>query len=265
MASSDGELTGRPKRRRGLLVGVLGVILVIVVAGVVILDGVARSAAADQIEHKIRTGLSLGPESIVTVEVGGFSVLAQLAVGRLDDVRVAANDVALGELTGSFAVHATGLPTDTSKAVKRLTADVRLDAEDVKKVIGTFGTVPLDSLTIADGALHLKSDLQVFGSLRIPVGVDLTPSAMNGEIALTPTAVALAGKSVSAADVKQQFPGLGDALFEPRTFCIADALPKKLVLDSARVAGNELVLSFAATGLRLDADSLAAKGTCPSS
>jgi hypothetical protein len=156
------------------------------------------------------------------------------------------------------------LPIDTTKAVQRLTADIRLDAEDVKKVIGTFGSVPLDSLTITDGALHLESVLPVFGALRLAVGLDLTPSAVNGQIALKPTAVALAGKSVSAADVKQQFPALGDALFQQRTFCIADALPQQLVLQNARVSGDELVLSFAATDLRLDADSLAAKGACPS-
>jgi hypothetical protein len=76
--------------------------------------------------------------------------------------------------------------------------------------------------------------------------------------------VTLAGKSVAAADVKQQFPTLGDALFQQRTFCIADALPQQLVLRDARVSGDELVLSFAATDLRLNAESLAAKGTCPS-
>lgn len=264
MTSADSELTRRPRRRGGLLFGILGLVLVIVVAGVVVLDGVARSYAADQIEHKIRTELGLGPETPLTVEVGGFSVLAQLATGTLDDVRVSATDVALGELTGSFAVHASGLPIDTTKAVQKLTADIRLDAEDVKKVIGTFGSVPLDSLTIADGALHLESELQVFGALRIPVGLTLAPSAVNGEIALTPTAVTLAGKSVSAADVKQQFPTLGDALFQQRTICIADALPQQLVLQNVRVSGDELVLSFAATDLRLDADSLATKGTCPS-
>ncbi|HUG51293.1 MAG TPA: DUF2993 domain-containing protein [Terrimesophilobacter sp.] len=264
MPSPDSELTRRPRRRGGLLFGIAALVVVIVVVGVVILDGVARSAAADQIEHKIRTELGLGPETPLTVEVGGFSVLAQLAVGTLDDVRVSATDAALGELTGSFAVHASGLPIDTTKPVQRLTADIRLDAEDVKKVIGTFGTVPVDSLTIADGALHLDSELRVFGALRIPVGLDLEPSVVNGEIALAPTAVALAGKSVSADDVKQQFPTLGDALFQQRTFCIAEALPQQLVLRSARISGDELVLSFAATDLRLDADSLATKGTCPS-
>jgi hypothetical protein len=264
MPSSDRELTRRPRRRGGLLLGILGLVVVIVVAGVVILDGVARSYAADQIEHKIRTELGLGPETPLTVEVGGFSVLAQLAAGRLEDVRVSAKDVALGQLTGSFTVHASGLPIDTAKAVQRLTADIRLDADDVKKVIGTFGTVPLDSLTIAEGGLHLESELQVFGALRIPVGLTLTPSAVNGEIALAPTAVTLAGKSVAAADVKQQFPTLGDTLFQQRTFCIADALPQQLVLRDARVSGDELVLSFAATDLRLNAESLAAKGTCPS-
>jgi hypothetical protein len=265
MPSANTELPRRPRRRRGLLFGVVVVVLVVVVAGVVILDGVVRSYAADQIEHKIRTELGLGLETPLTVEVGGFSVLAQLAAGALDDVQVSAEDAAFGELSGSFAVHASGLPIDTTKAVERLTADVRLDAEDVKKVIGTFGKVPLDSLTIADGALHLESEVQVFGALRLAVGLDLAPSVANGEIALTPTAVALGGKSVSAADVKQRFPTLGDALFQKRSFCIANALPQQLVLQKARVSGDELVLSFAATHLRLDADSLAAKGTCPSS
>jgi hypothetical protein len=264
MPSADSELTRRPRRRGGLLFGILVVVLVVVVAGVVILDGVARSYAADQIEHKVRTELGLGAETPLTVEVGGFSVLAQLAAGTLDDVRVSAKDATLGELTGSFAVHASGLPIDTTKAVQRLTADIRLDAEDVKKVIGTFGSVPLDSLTITDGALHLESVLPVFGALRLAVGLDLAPSAVNGQIALEPTAVSLGGKSVSAADVKQQFPAFGDALFQQRTFCIADALPQQLVLQDARVSGDELVLSFAATDLRLDADSLAAKGACPS-
>ncbi|GAB3032522.1 hypothetical protein GCM10027052_06800 [Parafrigoribacterium mesophilum] len=264
MPPADRELAGRPRRRRGVLITILIVVLAVIVAGVVVLDGVARSYAADQIEQKIRTEVGLGSETPLTVKVGGFSVLAQLATGALDDVQVSADGVALGEMTGSFRLRARGLPIDTTKAVQRLTVDVRLDAEDVKKVIGTFGTVPLDSLTIGDGALHLKSELRVFASLRIPVGLDLTPGASNGEIALTPTGVDLAGKSVSAADVKQQFPTIGDALFQKRTFCIADKLPSQLVLDDARVSGSDLVLSFAATGLRLDAASLAAKGTCPS-
>jgi hypothetical protein len=264
MASADRERSGRRRRRRGVLVTVLIVVLAIVVAGVIVLDGVARAYAADQIENKIRTELRLAPTTPLRVEVGGFSVLAQLATGALDDVHVSADNVALGQLTGSFSLRARGLPIDTTKAVQRLTADVRLDAEDVKKVIGTFGSVPVDSLTIADGALHLKSELKVFAALRIPVGLDLAPSAAGGQIALTPTGVELAGKSVSADDVKKQFPALGDALFQKRSFCIADQLPQRLVLDDARVTGHDLVLSFAASELQLDAGSLAAKGTCPS-
>jgi hypothetical protein len=265
MRPADSELGRRPRRHRGLVFGILVVVLAVIVVGVVVLDSVARSYAADQIEHKIRTELGVGADTPLTVDVGGFSVLVQLAAGKLDDVRVSGQNVTLGELTGSIAVHATGLPIDTNEAVEHLTANIRLDADDVKKVIGTFGTVPLDSLTIADGALHLKSELQVLGAVRIPVGLDLKPSASDGDIALSPTRVELAGKAISADQVKQQFPTLGDALFQKRTFCIAEALPKQLVLRDARVSGDDVVLSFAASQLRLDADSLAAKGSCPSS
>ena len=263
-ADPSNEMGGRRRRRRGLLFGILLVIALLVAVGVVVVDGVARSYAADQIEHKIRTELGLAADTPLRVTVGGFSVLAQLAAGKLDDVRVSGEQVALGALTGSIAVHATGLPIDTKQAVEHLTATIRLDAEDVKKVIGTFGTVPLDSLTIGDDALHLTSELRVFGAVRIPVGLTLTPSAADGDIVLSPTRVELAGKAISAAQVKQQFPTLGDALFQDRSFCIANALPKQLVLQDVRVSGDELVLSFAASQLRLDADSLAAKGVCPS-
>lgn len=259
----SGEL-GRAPRRRGLLFGILAIVLAIVVAGAVVIDGAARSYAADQIEHKIRTQLVLEPGTPLTVSVGGFSVLAQLATGRLDDVRVSGSDLTLGGLSGSFSVRAQGLPIDTAQPVGRVSADARLDADDVRKVIGAFGTVPLDSLTIVDGVLRLESELRVFGSLRVPLGIDLKPSASDGNIALTPTGVRLAGESVSAEGVRQRFPGLGDTLFQRRTFCIAKALPKQLRLTDARVAGEELVLSFAATGLRLNAESLAVKGTCPS-
>jgi hypothetical protein len=264
-ADPSNELGRRPRRHRGLVFGILLVVVLLVAVGVVVLDGVARSYAAGQIEHKIRTELGLGSDTALKVSVGGFSVLAQLAAGKLDDVQVSGENVTLGELTGSIAVHATGLPIDTKKAVEHITANIRLDAGDVRKVIGTFGTVPLDSLTIGDGALHLKSELKVFGAVRVPVGLDLTPSASDGDIVLSPTRVELAGKAISAAQVKQQFPTIGDALFQKRSFCIANALPKQLVLQDARVSGDELVLSFAASQLRLDANSLAAKGSCPSS
>lgn len=237
------------------------VVLVVLVAGVVVLDGFVRSYAAKQVANTLRSELGLPERTPLQATVGGFFVLGQLAVGKLDEVRVSGQNVTLGPVTGSFRALARGVPTSQGRPVDAVTADFRVDEQNLNTLVGQFARVPADAMTIADGAVGIRSELRILGA-ALPVAIELAPSAKDNKLVLTPTQVTIAGQSVTAAQAKARFGRLADVLFQSRSFCIAGALPKAVTLRDVRVNAQTVELSFAAADLPLDAAALATKGDC---
>jgi hypothetical protein len=257
-------LAAPPKRRRrGRAFGILGgVVVVLLVVAAVVLDGVARAFAGSLIETKVRTSLSLPASTPVHVTVGGVSVLAQLAAGTLQRVDVAIDALPVGDLTGNATLTATGIPIDTSKPIGTVRLLFSADEAQVKKMLAAYGSVPVSSVSLANGAVNVGTTFSLLGT-TLPIGIALAPSAVGGELALTPKTVTVNGATLTPTDLRGSFGSIADAVLATRTVCVAQYLPKALRLDAVSVKGASVELAIVGTSVLLDDSLLTTKGTCP--
>ncbi len=250
------------KRRRGLGFGILlGGILLLVVAAIV-LDGVARGYVATVIQSKVRSSLSLPASTPVEVTVGGVSVLLQLATGSLERVDVAVKSLPVGTLTGDATLTATGVPLDTSKPIAKARVVFSAGVDQVKQLLAGYGSVPIGSVALANGALQVGTEFSVLG-VALPVSVALTPSAVGGKLALTPRELTVNGAILSPAKIRANFGSIADTVLATRTICVAKYLPKSFILDAVAVKGTRVELAVIASSVLVNSSLLSQKGSCP--
>ncbi|MHB1171316.1 MAG: LmeA family phospholipid-binding protein [Lacisediminihabitans sp.] len=249
------------RKKTRMLVTVLGVLGLLVV-GLFLLDGWVRQQVAGVVRQKVSAVLKLDSQQPVTVSIAGVSVLAQLATGKLDEVDVAVDKVAFGELTGAVTFTARGMPIDGTKPVDHLQVDLRVSENGVKKLFSSLSPSTVDSLTLSNNQIEVGGTVAVFG-VPISVRVGIEPTARDGELGFTPTSVEVNGATTSAAELTARYGPLASALVGTRSFCVASLLPKALHLDAVAVRGNELVVTIAAKTLVLSDASLSALGSCP--
>jgi hypothetical protein len=253
----------KPRRRRGrVLFGVLAGVLVLLVAAVVVLDGAARSYASTMIGDKVRSSLSIPASEPVDVTVGGASVLLQLLSGKLDRVDVDVPTLSIGNLSGDGSLTATGIPIDQSSPVDALQVRFSTDQAGLQKLVAGLTSVPVNTVTLVNGAVQVGTSLSVFGR-ALPVGISFTPAAKSGELQLTPTSVQVSGKTFTAAQLKTTFGSLGAPLLETRQLCVANQLPVGFTLDSVTVSGSTLSLAVSAKRVAMSTAILTSKGSCP--
>ncbi|MFV0374393.1 LmeA family phospholipid-binding protein [Microbacterium sp.] len=96
-----------PRRRRWPWLVAAGAAAVLLVAGILIAEQLARSATVSTIRSAIIAQVGLPADQQLDVQVGGF-VLPQLIGGTLDDVHISADEVTFGDLTADIQVRATG-------------------------------------------------------------------------------------------------------------------------------------------------------------
>jgi hypothetical protein len=92
--------------------------------------------------------------------------------------------------------------------------------------------------------------------------VALEPSAVDGDIVLTPASLDLAGAQISADDLRSRFGGIADAVLRDWTVCIAEYLPAGATLVDITVEGETVVADLDIDGGIVDDPSLQALGTC---
>ena len=250
------------KRRRGVVFGVLAVVVVLVVVGVIALDAVARGYAANMIETKVRSSLSLPASTPVIVSVAGTSVLLQLATGRLERVDVAVDKLAIGQLNGDAKLTVTGVPIDAGKPIDTARLAFAIDQSQLQKLLGGLSALPVSSLVIGSGAVQVSTKFTVFGA-TVPFAIELVPSAVDGQLVLTPKSLTFNGKTLTPTDIGTSFGSLGDTLLATRKICVANLLPKGFVLGSVSVNGATLQLTVTAQSVLLDGALLTTRGVCP--
>ncbi len=130
-----------------------------------------------------------------------------------------------------------GFPIRGGLEADAATATLRLDEAQLRDLMSTVDGFPADSLGLADPNVTIATELKLLG-VGFPVGVALTPSAAEGDIVLTPAGLQLAGAEISAADLKDRFGRIADAVLRPWTVCIAQYIPAGVVLDSVAVDGR---------------------------
>lgn len=248
-------------RRRGRGWIGLAVFLVILVAIVVALDNGARWYVGNLIKSAARSSLSLADSTPVTVKLGGASVLYQAATGRFERVDVAIDPLGIGDLSGKATLTAIGVPLSRSKPMDSARVLFVASPDEVKKLLVGYTGLPVSSVKIGSGTVQLSTVITALG-VSVPVAIDLVPSVVEGQLALTPKSVAVNGKTATPAVLRATFGALAEPLLATQKLCVAKFLPKQLPLDSATVSGSSLQLAVFGRSVTLSTALLTTKGVC---
>jgi hypothetical protein len=248
------------------LVAVVTVVgsLAIVLTGLWAVDAWARQQVVAYVTEKVQQVLSLESTENVDVEVAGFSIIAQVLTGSLDEIAVDVDEVQIGDLTGGVALTARGVPIDLTRPVDSVEIDFRVTEESLKSVAHLLSAAAIDSVELAEGEIRFASEFRIFG-FAIQVGIGVEPFADDGQIAFTPTSVELNGARTSADELVDTFGGAATALLQTQSFCVAKWLPAAFVLRDVEVDGSVLLVSIRADDGVFDEASVRTLGTCPGS
>jgi hypothetical protein len=230
-----------PKRRRRAWPWIIALI---VVAGLAVAawfagEWIARDVVTKTIREQVITQLSLPEDQQIDIVIQG-AVLPQLIVGTLSDVTISSDDVELDAFAGDVTVHAQDIAIRGDAGTGSASAQVVIDEEQLRTLLGTVENFPIESLGLAAPDVTMSTELSLFG-IALPVGVALTPSAVDGDIVLSPTLLQLAGSDISAASLKEQFGGLAETVLRDWTICVAQYIPAGATLTDIAVTGDEVV------------------------
>jgi hypothetical protein len=253
------DLTPRTRRRVWPWV-VLGVVLLLALAAFAA-DALVRGMAEKAIAEQLGSALEVPDGTDVDVQIGGGSVLVQALTGGLDRVDVAVDDLNLGTLTGDLAIVAEGVPLDPAAPTRELHVQYVIPGSALSALTPEITGVTLDDVTLEDGELVATGGATVFGA-RLELGLGLTPSAVEGDLAFDPSSIRIGGDSFTAEQLRANplFGGLASALLQQRRVCIADELPAALTVTDLRIAGSELVATLDGSGAALG--QFGEKGVC---
>lgn len=255
---------GEPVRRRRRVWPWL--LSLLVVAGLAVVawfvgEAVARDLVERTVREQVISYLALPSDQEVDVEVVG-TVLPQLIVGTLDDLRIASDDVTIGPLTGDVDVRAQGVPIRGDADLDAASGSVTLDAVQLETLLRSLEGFPASGeVTIDQPDVRFSTDISVFG-VGVPVTVAVLPAAAEGDLALTPSALSVGGAELTADGVREQFGSLADPVLRTWTICIAGDLPAGVTLTELRVEGDRLTGEFAVDPGIIRDPALQADGTC---
>lgn len=252
-----------PRKRRGGLIAALVIVGIVVVLAVVAVIGeaLARQQAEAIIADEVRAALQLAPEHPVEVTIDGFSVLMQAIGGRLDAVTVEAEDVAFGELVGDLTLIVEGTPIDPTQRTDSVQAVYRVAEADVAALAGFLAGTVVNDVQLDDREIRFQTEFSFFG-VEFSVGIGVTPTVEDGQLAFTPSSVVLDEERLDAADLLQQFGGLVEPLLTSQRFCVAQYLPQALDLTAVQVGDDQLVAVFQAADVALRGPGFSTLGTC---
>ncbi len=208
---------GERRNRRWLM---LAVTAVVVAGGLVVADVAVRRVVENRIASSLEQQIAArsGYDATVTAHLDAGSALLALVTGRSDGVGL---DVAVpvAQLGNAWAADGQGRDATT--------------------------------LSTDGGLLVASTTLRMLGP-ALPVVVTLRPEVSDGVLQIVPTAVQVAGTTLSV----DLLAGRGElaGLAQPRQVDLGD-LPDGVLLTGADVAGEDLVLhasadANAASGLR---------------
>ena len=265
----DGDVLTVPKkekrkRRRGLgwLIA-LGVIIVIVVVGWIVGDIVARDFAERFVREKVTEIFQLDADATMDVEIGPGSLLAQAITGSIDSVDVAVDDVSFGAISGDLDLSLSGIPLDSSLPVEKMRVQLAVPEANLAGLSSYLSGAKLTDISLVEDRVAIATEFQVFG-FDVPVGVELLPAVVDGEIAFDPSVITVNGADISVDALREgPFAGIARDLLGQRSFCVGEYLPAALTLTDVDVLSKRLVVKLSGDGAALGGTGLSTMGTCP--
>lgn len=255
----DWEHAEAPRRRRWPWLVALGVVIVLLVVAWFAAEAIARQFVVNVVREQVQTQLQLPADQQIDVDIPG-AVIPQLIGGTFDEITIASDDVEVGGFAGDVTVTAQGVPI-RGGSMSGATATVTLDEEQLRGLLATIEGFPSGTVEIEAPGLSMTMDLQLFG-VSIPVGASLVPSAVDGDIVLTPTSLRLGGADVDADALRDQFGGVADTVLRDWTVCIAQYIPAGATLADVAVQSDTLVARFDIDGEIISDPALRAEGVC---
>jgi hypothetical protein len=225
-------------------------------------EAIAKDLVTKTIREQVITQLSLPADQAIQVDVPG-PMIPQLIVGTLGEVTITSEDVPMESFVGDVTVTAQDIPIRGGGEMGSAAATVVLTEEQLRTLMSTVEDFPADSLGLAAPDVTMSTEVSVFG-VGIPVSVSLTPSAVDGDLVLTPASLQLAGAEITAEDLSDRFGRLADAVLRDWTVCIAEYIPAGLTLTAVTVDGDALVADFDIDGATISDPDLQANGACES-
>lgn len=255
------ERASKPKRRRRAWPWIVALVVgCLAIAAWFAGEWIARDVVTTTIREQVITELSLPADQQVDVVVEG-AVLPQLIRGSLDDITISSDDVELEAFAGDVTVHAQDIAIRGDAGAGAASATVVLSEEQLRTLLSTVENFPIESLGLADPDLTIATELSLFG-ITLPVGVALTPTAVDGDIVLTPASLQLAGTDIAAADLKSRFGALADTVLRDWTICMAQYIPAGVMLTGIAVTGDQVVADLVVDPAIVTDTSLQEMGVC---
>lgn len=253
-----------PRRRRRVWPWVLGVFVVLIAVALIAIDTLARGFAEDLIAGQAAEVLDVPAGTSVEVTIGGGSVLLQAISGGLDHVEVQVGDYPVGPLVGQLTLTAEGVPFDMSKPTEIITVNYDVPEQALAAISGSLSGVPIDSVTLEQPEVVANGSLSLLG-LTLPLGLGLTPSAVDGALAFAPTSARIGDATIEASALAADpvWGPLAGSVLQQQTVCIADQLPAALTMTTVEVQGDVLRIEFDGSGQALDGGGFTTRGTCP--
>ena len=149
-ATARAQASAPKRRRRVPLLITLIIVIALAIAAWFAGDAIARSLVSDTIRAEVTAQLGLPADHPVDVELDG-SVLAQLIFGSLQEVRIAADGVPLGDISADVMFAAKGVPIrDTNAEMDAAAATIALDEASLQKVLAEAAGVPRGVVLLND-------------------------------------------------------------------------------------------------------------------
>jgi hypothetical protein len=254
-----------PKRRRKrgrIVLAVLIVLALLLVVGYIVAERVIRDRATALVKDEVVSALALPNDDGVRVDFGAASMLLQVISGSINTVDLDIDEFTIGELTGSANVVARDVPLSEGAAINDLAIDFTISEENLGTLVSTYSAGAVDDVGLEDGLISITTDVELL-AFSLPVTLGLEATATDGDLVFTPDSVAVNGATLTADEVRDSYFGsVAEPLLEPRSFCVAEQLPKSLVLTGVQVEGQSLVLTLDGAGTVLSEEAFAAKGSC---
>jgi hypothetical protein len=257
-AAPSTDAAGTPPRRRSRARGwAIALVILVVLAGLaVIADFVLRNVAEQRVAEQLEQNLPEGVEGDVQVRLGGFSVIAQYLAGSMQQVDLAAPELTVDGVPISVHVEAQDVPPALDAPVGQATATIEATEASVNSLIEVPGVQ--GDVVLGDGAVAYSDSVRFLG-LPIEYTVTARATAAGDTVLLEPTGVEV-GAGGGAIDVS----GLVDRLLgdDPIPVCVAEYLPEGVEVQQIAVEPGSATVTLGATGISLDEQSLATRGSC---
>lgn len=256
------EPTPARPRRRGLVAAlvVVGIVVVLGVAAI-IAETVARAQAQALIAGEVRSALQLEADHPVDVAIAGPPVLWQAAGGRFERITVDVPELAIGDLRGDLSLIAEGTPLDTAQTTESVQAVFEVAEADVAALAGLLSGAVATDVRLDDREIRFETGFDLFG-VPFTIGIGLTPTVEEGQLAFTPSSVVLGDERLDAEQLQQQFGDIVAPLFASQRVCVAQYLPQALELTAVQVGDEQLLVVFQGANVALGGPEFSTLGTC---